>query len=122
MDRSTAEQLPFTPLLARGLAELQPEDLVEGSLMLELGMSVWLRRSGAAMEDALDAMLEVRATLVEAGGLDARTEPVPLLAGDARTALLGLAVYLDGLVGRAAAAAGVGRSALVEQALASLGA
>lgn len=107
-------------MLARGLASLRPEDLAEGNLTLELGLSLWLRRSGASLGEAVDAMLAVRQALVRAGDLDAGTEPVPLLAGDTRRSALGLAVYIDGLVTRAAASAGLGRAAVVEQALATL--
>ncbi len=113
---------PFTPLMARGLACLEPEDLLEGNLTLALGISAWLRRSGADLTDAVQAMLDIRDALVEVGGLDARTEPVPLLAGEARTAVLSLAIYLDGLVRRSAAVSGVSRSAVVERALERLGA
>lgn len=112
----------FTPLMARGLASLEPEDLIEGSLALQLGMSAWLRRSSTDLTDAVQAMLDVRDALVEVSGLDATTEPVPLLVGDTRTAVLNLAIYLDGLVRRAASAAGVSRLSAVERALASLGA
>jgi hypothetical protein len=117
-----AHEEAFTPLIARGLACLEPEDLLEGNLTLPLGISAWLRRSGADLTDAVQAMLDIRDALVEVGGLDPRTEPVPLLAGDARTAVLSLAIYLDGLVRRSAAAIGLPRPAVIERVLERLGA
>jgi hypothetical protein len=113
----TANRPLFAPLVARGLASLEPDDLADGNLTLELDMSTWLRRSGLDLTDAVQAMLDVRDALVDVGGLDARSEPVPLLAGDARTAVLSLAIYLDGLVRRAAGGAGLSRRSVVEQAL-----
>jgi len=113
---------PFTLLMARGLASLDPDDLTDGNLTLQLDMSTWLRRSGLDLTEAVQAMLDVRDALVDVGRLDARTEPVPLLAGDARTAVLSLAIYLDGLVRRAAGAVGVSRRSVVEQALERLAA
>ena len=47
-------------------------------------------------------MLELRAALLEASGLDERTEPVPLLVADPVAATISLAVYMDGLLQRAA--------------------
>ncbi|MHB1584708.1 MAG: hypothetical protein ACYCU7_09385 [Acidimicrobiales bacterium] len=118
----TANRQLFAPLVARGLASLDPDDLAEGNLTLQLDLSTWLRRSGLDLTDAVQAMLDVRDALVDVGRLDARTEPVPLLAGDARTAVLSLAIYLDGLVRRAAGAAGLSRRSVVEQALDQLAA
>ena len=107
--------LASAPEIARGIAVLEPEDLASGSLMLPLSLSLWLRRSGAGLREARLAMLEVRRSLLAASPLDAQREPVPLLAGDDRTVVLHLAIYLDGLVHRASAAAGLTRRQIVER-------
>jgi hypothetical protein len=54
------------------------------------------------VETARDAMLELRAALLRASGLDERTEPVPLLVADPVAATISLALYMDGLLQRAA--------------------
>ena len=95
-------ELGFAPVAARGIAVLAPEDLTRGNLTLELGLSLWMRRTGTDLRGVRDELLRVRSALVAAAGLDPRTEPVPLLAGPPRRAVLGLAVYLDDLVNRAA--------------------
>jgi len=111
----------FTPEMARGIARLEPGDLFDGGLMLPLGLSVWLRRTGTGLHQARGLMLAVRRALLEVSGLDRVTEPVPLLAGDERTVVLHLAVYLDGLVSRAARATHATRTEVVERALLELG-
>ncbi|HMD46979.1 MAG TPA: hypothetical protein VKG43_12505 [Acidimicrobiales bacterium] len=113
-------QAAFVPALARGLAALEPSDLADGNLSLPLGLSLWMRRSGTDLVGARQMMLVVRGALLAASGLDRATEPTPLLAGDERTVVLHLAVYLEGLVARAARAAGESRRAVVEAALALL--
>ena len=47
-------------------------------------------------------MLQLRAALLEVSGLDERTEPVPLLVADPVAAVISLAMYMDGLLQRAA--------------------
>lgn len=106
--------------LARGIATLGPEDLRPGTLTLPLSVSLWLRRSGADLLTARRAMLAVRGALVESAGMDLGREPVPLLAGDDRTVVLHLTVYLHGLVDRAALARRTTRRRIVERALRSL--
>ena len=108
---------PFTSALARGIARLDAEDRRAGSLTLPLGLSLWMQRGGIGVTEAVDAMLDLRAALVEVAGLDRRSEPTPLLAGEPHTAVVGLARYLDDLMARAARWAGVSRVELVEAAL-----
>jgi len=112
--------LDFAPVAARGIAVLAPEDLTRGNLTLELGLSLWMHRSGTGLAGVRAGLLGVRAALLEASGLEQATEPVPLLAGEPRTAVLSLAIYLDGLVERAARRAGLSRTEMVEAALACL--
>jgi hypothetical protein len=105
------------PEIARGLAVLEPGDLEPGTLLLSLSVSLLLSRAGADLGSARQAMLQVRRAIIEAAGLEAKTEPVPLLAGDERTVVLHLGIYLDTLLSRAARAAGRTRAEVVEAAV-----
>ena len=100
-----------------GLAELSPGDLVAGNLTLLFALSVWLRICDLGPVAACSGLVGLRRALLEASGLDEATEPVPLLAGDSRNALLGISVYLHGLVNRSVARAGIPPRAIVEEAL-----
>jgi hypothetical protein len=120
MGQAAVAELELAPLLARGLAILELEDLTEGNLTLELGLSLWMRRTNSDLYAVLEALMALRDVLLEASGMDRRTEPVPLLAGDCRTAVLGLAIYIRGLVMRAANATSSSRREVVEEALAIL--
>ena len=115
-----AEQVAASvPCIARGLVELGPEDLGAGSLVLPLSVSLWLRRAGADLPGG-GATLALRAALLQAAGMDVASEPVPLLAGDDRTIVLHLAVYLLGLLDRAVSACGDDADAVVDRALSLL--
>jgi hypothetical protein len=107
-------------LAARGLADLSAEDLRGSQLNLELEVSVWLRRSGAELTTVPRALLGLRGALLEVSRLDAGTEPMPIVVGDTQRAVANLCVYLHGLITRAAGSAKVGRTELVEAALARL--
>jgi hypothetical protein len=106
--------------LTRGIATLIPDDLCTGNLGLELGLSLWMSRADLALSDACSILLTVRDALVATSDLDPDQEPIPLLAGDDRTATLGLAIYLHGLVDRAASHTGRSRNAVAEAAIAAL--
>jgi hypothetical protein len=106
--------------MTRGIATLIPDDLCTGNLGLELGLSLWMRRADLAVADACSILLTVRDALVATSELDPDHEPIPLLAGDDRTATLGLAIYLHGLVDRAACHTGRSRNAVAEEAVAAL--
>lgn len=102
-----------------GLAELGPVDPFSGDLSLELGVSVWLRTSGTPLLEARARLLHIRELIIEAGGLDAATEPVPLLGRTPRNDVLSLVVYVGDLLRRAASASGrsvqlVARSVIAE--------
>jgi len=113
-----ARPFPFASAVARGIARLDDEDRRSGSLTLALGLSLWMQRGGLGITEAVDALLDLRSSLLEVSGLDRRTEPTPLLAGDPDTAVVGLARYLDDLMARAARAAGRSRVELAEAVLA----
>jgi len=100
-----------------GLAVLDPEDFAHGNLTLPLGLSLWMRRARINIVAARDAMLEVRAVLLSASGLDQRTEPVPLLVADPVAATISLAVYVDGLLQRAARVLATSRVDMARRAL-----
>lgn len=100
-----------------GLAGLEPADVTGGNLTLPLALSAWLRIAGLSTADARSSLLDLRLALVQVSGLDQATEPVPLLTREPRQALVGLAVYLHGLVIRSAAHAQTSRSAIAEEAL-----
>jgi hypothetical protein len=102
---------------ALGVADMLPEDLEAGNLTIPFCVSIWIRRSDIDLSGACEALLQLRSALVEVSGLDRRSEPVPLLAGDRRNAILGLAVYLDGLVERGARQSGTTRQDLARGAL-----
>jgi len=113
-----ANSAPFVRDAAVGLATLDPEDLGRGNLTLPLLLSVWMRRAEVGVEDARDALLELRSALVEASGLDRRTEPVPLCVADPAAAVLSLARYTEGLLGRASEAARTSRLEVARRAVA----
>ena len=100
-----------------GLADLEPEDLSHGNLTVPLGLSLWMRRGRIGVETARDAMLELRAAVLRASGLDERTEPVPLLVADPVAATVSLALYMDGLLQRAARTNATSRAEMARRAL-----
>lgn len=75
-----------------------------------------MARSGLTWAGAASALLEVRAALIHAHGIDIDTEPVPLLTGDPRQGLWNVAVYLWHLLERIALATGTSPSRLAGQA------
>lgn len=113
--------LDLATLLARGLVALDREDLEEGNLTLELGVTLWMSRAGAGLGAVRATLVELRGALVAASGLDARSEPVPLGAADDRLEVRTLAVYLHHLLERAANRRRCSRAEMAEGALALLG-
>jgi 4a-hydroxytetrahydrobiopterin dehydratase len=111
----------FAAELARGVADFKPDDLCHDALTVTFGLSAWMRRCSVGFEEAWAGVTILRAVLVEAGGLDQATEPVPLRAADAKTALVNMTVYLHGLVSRAAHTAGRGRHEMIADAVDLLG-
>ncbi len=105
----------------RGLADLEPADLTPGNLTVPLGLSLWMRRGRIRVETARDAMLELRAAVLHASGLDERTEPVPLLVADPVAAIISLAHYMDDLLRRAARMQAMSRQDVARRALELVG-
>lgn len=108
----------FAPAVLRGLVDLGP--VVETDLALELGLSAWIRFNDVDFEEARQALLEARRVLLEVGGIDPVTEPIPFSGRSARLDTLNLAAYLGNLVERAAASAQCPPDAIVELAIEEL--
>jgi hypothetical protein len=115
---SSTDTVDFAPAILSSLAVLVPPDQLSTDLACELGISAWLRRTGTPIEDAPGRLWAARQALLEAGGMDAGTEPIPMGARTARLDLLNLVGYLADLVGRAAAHRGCDRATIVVAALA----
>ncbi len=110
----------FGPAVLGGLAELGPIDPFAGDLTLELGLSVWLRRSGTSLLEAREQLFEARRAILSVCGLDPATEPVPLVGRSPRADALTLAGYLGDLLRRAAAVSGWSVRVVAERAMAEL--
>lgn len=117
----TNGELAFLRSAARAIAGLTPEDRSQGCLTLPLLMSASIASSGVDLHQACDGMLVLRDSILQASAVDPASEPIPLVVGDRRQAVLSLAVYVDGLVSRAARAVAAARDDVVERALAALG-
>lgn len=107
--------------VAAVLARATDADLHEASLTLPLALSVCMERHGARPEDVIAAMQVLRDTVLAVSGLDPASEPVPLIVGEPATAAVRLALYLHGLVGRAARAMDGGPDVVAAAASAALG-
>ena len=112
--REAVDDTAFAWSAARGLADLETEDTTGDALILRLCLSTWMRNSGTDHASAQTQLLVLRKSLVEASGLDAASEPVPLVGGDERRSLLNVATYVHGLIIRAAGSAGADPLDLVE--------
>ncbi len=110
----------FGPALLVGLAELGPVEPFSGDLSLELGISVWVRRSGTSLIEARTLLLDIRRVVLEVCGLDAATEPIPLVGRSPRHDVVNLVSYLAVLLRRGAIQVGLGASCLIEQVLSAL--
>lgn len=103
----------FGPALLGGLAELGPVDPFSGDLSLELGISLWMRRSGTSLHAARSMLLELRPLILEVSGLDPATEPVPLVGRSPRHDVVNLVAYVNDLLRRASASTGCSLNRLV---------
>lgn len=117
---STSAAGGFGPTVLVGLAELGPVDPTSGDLSLELGLSVWMRRSGLSLDEARRALLALREHMIEVCGLDPVTEPVPFVGRAPRLDVMNLISYLGLLLRRGASAAGLSTRALAERVMAEL--
>jgi len=99
----------FALEVLRLLVHLTEEGPLAVSLSLPFGLSASMKRHGLGLEETIVAVLSLRRALLSVPGLDAASEPVPLRVPDRVMFVLNLAVYLDGLLGRAAKVLGVSR-------------
>ncbi len=88
--------------------------------VIPFGLTATMARHGAGAEDVIEAILALRSAVITAAGLDPTTEPVPLVVGDPKVAVVNLAVYLLGLLDRAATAASTDRATVSVRTLAQL--
>jgi hypothetical protein len=95
----------FPEALLRGLVALGPVNLRTDNLTIELGLSLWMRQCGIAVEDASDVILTLRNILIEVAGFDPRREPTPFVGRTPELDLVNLTGYLGGLLFRASVAA-----------------
>ncbi len=116
----TADHRGFGAALLGGLAELGPVDPFSGDLSLELGISVWLRRSGTSLMEARGMLMEMRGLIIETCGLDAATEPVPLVGRSPRADVVNLVAYVGDLLRRASSETGSSVRTLVDRVVAEL--
>jgi hypothetical protein len=115
-----ADRLVPVRAAACTIRDLVPEDLRAECLTLPLPISSWLRVHALDPDEACQALMALREALIESSGIEARSEPVPLVVGDRRHAVLNLARYLDQLVERAGGVAGKDRGGVIDSALAEL--
>lgn len=106
--------------VAAVLAGATDEVLAVAPLTLPLALSICMQRHDAGTEELIAAMQALRQAVLAVSGLDSRSEPVPLVAGDPRAAALGLAEYLRGLLARAARACAAAPDDLASAAAAHL--
>ena len=88
----------FPEAVLRGLVALGPMNLRRDNLTLELGLSLWMRQCGIAVEDASDVILALRNILIEVAGFDPRREPTPFVGRSPELDLVNLTGYLGGLL------------------------
>jgi hypothetical protein len=110
----------FGPALLEGLAELGPVEPFSGDLSLELGVSVWLRRTSTSLVEARAMLLEVRSVILAVCELDASTEPVPMVGRSPGLDVVNLVAYLADVLRRAAVQAETDVRRVVDQVVAAL--
>ena len=76
------------------------------SLSLCFGLSAWMKRFGLGLDETASTILSLRFALLSVSGLDAASEPRAAACTDRVMFVLNLAVYLDGLLARAAGRSG----------------
>ena len=99
--------IDFASEVLHCIARLSGVGQVPASLSLSFGLSAWMKRFGLGLDETVSTILKLRTALLTVSGLDTASEPVPLRVADRVMFVLNLAVYLDGLLGRAAGALGV---------------
>jgi hypothetical protein len=98
-----------------------PDGAGPASLAWPLGLSAWMRRHGAGPAEVVATIGALRSAVLEVGGLDAASEPVPLPVADPTVKAVNGAIYLAGLIRRAAAAREVPVDSVIDAAVARIG-
>jgi len=88
----------------KGLSSVRELSSPIENLVLDLGVSIWMRKNDVATDDCRSVVMAIRSSLLKIGELDARTEPVPLFGISAQADLATAAAYLAALVARTASA------------------
>jgi len=114
---SVSDATDFGRMVLRGVSVIEPSRPGETDLCLELGLSLWMRQSGTAMDDAGSAMLAMRSAVLRASGMDQEMEPIPLCGIDPRIDVINLGGYLRRLMARATTWAQCDVAVMVERAL-----
>jgi len=79
---SVCDPMDFARRVLRGVSAIETPRNGGADLILELGLSLWMRQTATGLEDARPAMLAVRSALLNASGIDVATEPIPLCGVD----------------------------------------
>ncbi len=108
---------PFADHALRGLLELGPDALIGEDLSLELGLSLWMRRSGTDLLDAVAALRLLAQVVAVEAEIDVKSEPIALVGRSPRADVTSLARCLGNLVHRAALVAHRDPCELVESTL-----
>ena len=106
---TTAVEGDFAGEVVRFLARLAEEGPLGVSLSLPFGLSASMKHHALGLDETISAELAVRAALLGWPAWTPASEPVPLRVPDPVMFVLNLAVYLDGLLARAARTLGVSR-------------
>ena len=114
---SKSQSTAFAPAVLRSLDVLLPSGQTQVDLGCELGLSAWMRLTGTELEEAPSHLWAIRQAILEAGQMDAATEPTPIGGRSPRLDVLNLVSYLGDLIGRAAVHLGCDRDTIVAMAL-----
>jgi hypothetical protein len=106
--------------LAAVLAEATEDLMTDAPLALPLALSVCMAHHDTGTEDLIALLRSLRGAILTVSGLDPRSEPVPLVAGEPRRAALGMAEHVRGLLTRASRACAAAPDVVAHAAAAQL--
>jgi hypothetical protein len=90
-------------------------DAADSETALELGLSIWMRRTGTDLGSLRTTLIQLRRALLAAANLDRACEPLPFVGVSDRRDVLSLASYLGGLIKRVAVTTGSRPGEIVER-------
>jgi hypothetical protein len=117
MSTTESREDGFARSVLQNIDVLLPSGVSGTDLACELGLSAWMRLTDTTLDDAPGQLWAVREAILEAAGMDAATEPIPMGARSPRLAVLNLVAYLGTLLDRAATRLGCDRRAVIAEAL-----